>query len=94
MVFEIIEQQVNIEPVRIMLRNGIATHQTKRVTYIKKVVKGAKILRANPEDFMTVDSSVLEYSALFVNRVGASLDEMDANDLKEKDFERLLEALK
>lgn len=94
MVFEIIEQQVNIEPIRIMLRNGIVSQQPTRVTYIKKVVRGAQVLRRDPMDITSVDSSVLQYSAVFVKRVGALLDSMDADDLKVPDFENILEALK
>ena len=94
MVFEIIEQQVNIEPVRIMLRNGIVSQQTAKVTYIKKVVKGAQVLKKNPMDFTSVDSSVLQYSALFAKRVGDLLDTMDSDDLKVQDFENILKALK
>ena len=94
MIFEIIEQQVNIESVRIMLRNGIVSKQPARVTYIKKVVRGAKVLRKDPMDFASVDSSVLQYSALFVKRAGAQLDDMDADNLQVRDFEKLLNALK
>lgn len=94
MVFEIIEQQINIEPVRIMLRNGIVSQQPARVTYIKKVVRGAQALRKNPMDFTSVDSSVLQYSTIFVKRVGALLDNMDADNLEIHDFENILKALK